>query len=68
MKEQLVNDLLTAVKAQTIAQTEQTKAINRLAESNEALVAIICQAMGEESEIASLEPSSQNYLSGKPQG
>ncbi|WP_313049047.1 hypothetical protein [Atlantibacter subterraneus] len=66
MKEQEVNELLKALKAQTKAQMEQTAAINRLAESNEALVAVIYQSMVENEGDDGVMP--QTYLSGKPRG
>lgn len=66
MKEQEVNELLKALKAQTKAQMEQTAAINRLAESNEALVAVIYQSMVENEGDDGVMP--QTYLSGKRRG
>ena len=65
MNEQQVNQLIEALTAETAAKREQTAAISRLAESNEALVAMLCQSFGED------EPedlSSNSYLSGKPKG
>ena len=59
MNEQQVNQLLSAMAAQTAA-------MNRLAESNEALAAVIYQSMVvEESED---ELPQHTYLSGKPGG
>ena len=66
MKEQQVNALLTALEAQTQAQLAQTAAINRLAESNEALVAVIYQSVVDDDSDDGL--SSQTYLSGNPRG
>jgi hypothetical protein len=45
MNEQLVTELLVALKAQTAAQTKQTEAINRLANSNESLCKLIMQTL-----------------------
>lgn len=64
MKEQQVNGLLAALEAQTQAQLAQTAAINRLAESNEALVAVIYQSVVDDDSDDGL--STQTYLSGKP--
>ena len=50
MNEQLVTELLVALKAQTAAQTKQTEAINRLANSNESLCKLIMQTLAEEVE------------------
>ncbi|EOI3553045.1 hypothetical protein ACMSYZ_003431 [Cronobacter turicensis] len=59
MNEQQVNQLLTAMAAQTAA-------MNRLAESNEALTAVIYQSMVvEEIEV---ELPQHTYLSSKPRG
>ncbi|WP_313073054.1 hypothetical protein [Atlantibacter hermannii] len=66
MNEQQVNELLKALEAQTKAQMEQTAAINRLAESNEALVAVIYQSMVDDEGDDRVMP--QTYLSGKPRG
>lgn len=66
MNEQQVNELLNALKAQTKAQTEQAAAINRLAESNETLVAVIYQSMVDDEGDGEVMP--QTYLSGKPRG
>lgn len=65
MNEQQVNALVAALSEQTAAQREQTAAINRLAESNEALCDVIIQSLADELE----EPvERQTYLSGKPRG
>lgn len=58
MNEHLESELISVLKA-------QTKAINRLADSNEALVAIIYQTYLSESEA---DLPAQMYLSGKAQG
>lgn len=63
MNEQLVTELLEALKAQTIAQTKQTEAINRLAYSNESLCNLIMQTLAEEVEEANLPQTT--YLSDK---
>lgn len=68
MNEQQVNALLSAMQKQTQAQTEQTVAINRLAESNESLAAVLYQTFAEEIDATSPEPSIQTYLSGKVRG
>ena len=62
MNEQLVNALIAALREQTTAQREQTEAINRLAESN---VALIIQSLAGDLDEA---PEQQTYLSGKPRG
>lgn len=61
MNEQQVKDLLMAM-------SHQTAVMNRLAESNEALVAIIYQSMAEEIETTTLDSPVRTYLSGKPRG
>ncbi|HDC4567334.1 hypothetical protein [Enterobacter cloacae] len=61
MNEQLVTELLEALKAQTEAQTKQTEAINRLANSNESLCRLIMQTLAEEVEEDNLPQ--QTYLS-----
>ncbi|MCU5775227.1 hypothetical protein [Winslowiella arboricola] len=68
MNEQQVNGLLEAMKKQTQAQNEQTAAINRLAESNEALVAVLYQTFSEEIETTNLDSPQPTYLSGKVRG
>ncbi|EFB9682523.1 hypothetical protein [Leclercia adecarboxylata] len=59
MNEQQVNQLLTAM-------ADQTAAMNRLAESNEALTAVIYQSIVAEEGEAELPQ--HTYLSGKPRG
>ncbi|MBF9770409.1 hypothetical protein [Enterobacter asburiae] len=61
MNEQLATELLEALKAQTAAQTKQTEAINRLANSNESLCKLIMQTLAEEVEEDNLPQ--QTYLS-----
>ena len=61
MNEQQVKDLLAAI-------SHHTAAMNRLAESNEALVAIIYQSMAQEIETTTLDSPAHTYLSGKPRG
>jgi hypothetical protein len=61
MNEQLATELLAALKAQTAAQTKQTEAINRLANSNESLCKLIMQTLAEEVEEDYLPQ--QTYLS-----
>ena len=61
MNEQLVTELLEALKAQTAAQTKQTEAINRLANSNESLCKLIMQTLAEEVEEDNFHQ--QTYLS-----
>ncbi|MGR7236742.1 hypothetical protein ACU6X7_15060 [Klebsiella aerogenes] len=70
MNEQLVNDLITALRKQTAAQREQTEAINRLAESNIALCDVIIQSLAadEDIEITSLGDERPVYLSQIPRG
>ncbi|HFQ7085834.1 TPA: hypothetical protein ACHSON_001307 [Raoultella planticola ATCC 33531] len=65
MNEQLVNALIVALSEQTAAQREQTEAINRLAESNEALRDLIIQSLADEPEEQAEEIT---YLSGKSRG
>lgn len=60
MNEQLATELLEALKAQTVAQTKQTEAINRLANSNESLCKLIMQTLAEEVEEDTLPQ--QTYL------
>lgn len=50
MNEQLAIELLAALKAQMAAQTKQTEAINRLANSNESFCKLIMQTLAEEVE------------------
>lgn len=73
MNEQQVNQLLLVIREQTAAataQTEaqmlQTQAINRLAESNENLIALIMQSLDDEG--SGEDAPSSTYLSGKPMG
>ncbi|WP_439412785.1 hypothetical protein [Enterobacter ludwigii] len=66
MNEQLVIELLEALKAQTAAQTKQTEAINRLANSNESLCKLIMQTLAEEVEEDNLPQ--QTYLSDRKVG
>ncbi|WP_072568815.1 hypothetical protein [Enterobacter sp. SA187] len=61
MNEQQVNGLLAAMAAQTAAMT-------RLAESNEALAAMIYQSMVGEIETTTIDSPVHTYLSGKPRG
>ncbi|HEJ0180561.1 TPA: hypothetical protein SLO90_001242 [Citrobacter koseri] len=62
MNEQLVNELIAALREQAAAQKKQTEAINSLAESNMALCDVIIQSLADEMD-APHEP--QTYLSGK---
>jgi len=64
MSEQQVSELIAALKAQTKAQIDQTAAINRLAESNEAMAAVIYQSVVDDESDEGLLP--QTYLNGKP--
>ncbi len=61
MNEQQVSELLQAMSA-------QTKAISRLADSNEALAAVMYQVFSEELDQASSEMPAPGYLSGKARG
>lgn len=65
MNEQQVSQLLAAMAEQIRAQQEQTAAINRLAESNETLAAILYQSIADEMEE---DLPQATYLSGKPKG
>ena len=72
MNEQQVSELLMAMaeqtraqQDQTRAQQEQTTALNRLAESNETLAAILYQSFADELEE---ELPQGTYLSGKLKG
>ena len=65
MNEQQVKELIVALSEQTVAQREQTEAINRLAESNMALCDVIIQSLADELDKA---PEQKTYLSGKPRG
>jgi len=68
MNEQQVNALLEAMQKQTQAQNEQTVALNRLAESNESLAAVLYQTFAEEIEVNSPDSPMPTYLSGKFRG
>lgn len=61
MNEQQVKNLLAAM-------TAQTNAMNRLAESNEALVALLYQSLADDIEMTTLDSPVPTYLSGKPRG
>lgn len=61
MNEQQVSELLQAMSA-------QTKAISRLADSNEALAAVMYQVFSEEIDQANNEMPVPRYLSGKARG
>lgn len=67
MNELLVNALIAALVAETAAKKEQTSAINRLAESNESLTAIIVQSLADDV-IEEGDTPARTYLSGKPVG
>lgn len=70
MNEQLVNALIAALREQTVAQREQTEAINRLAESNVALSDVIIQSLAadDDIEITSLGDDRPVYLSQRTRG
>ncbi|HII3255555.1 TPA: hypothetical protein ACY3ID_002249 [Citrobacter amalonaticus] len=70
MNDQLVNELMVALREQTAAQKEQTEAINRLAESNVALCDVIIQAMADEDrvDITTVSDITPQYLSQKARG
>jgi hypothetical protein len=70
MNEQQVNELIAALREQTVAQMAQTAAINRLADSNVALRDLIIQSMAEEDtiEISRLDDLKPQYLSQKARG
>ncbi|HFD2826454.1 hypothetical protein AB0210_05260 [Klebsiella pneumoniae] len=70
MNEQQVSALIAALKEQTAAQREQTAAINRLAESNNALRDVIIQSLAadEDIEITTLGDERPDYLSQKTRG
>ncbi|HAJ7390805.1 hypothetical protein [Leclercia adecarboxylata] len=61
MNEQQVKELLAAM-------TAQTTAMNRLAESNEALAALLYQTLADDIETTTLDSPVPTYLSGKPRG
>lgn len=65
MSEQQLSDLIAAMQKQTQAQIEQSAAINRLAESNESLAAVLYQTFAEEIQDTTLDSPSSTYLSGK---
>ncbi|MBK0003168.1 hypothetical protein [Erwinia sp. S38] len=67
MNEQLVNALIAALTAETAAKKDQTAAINRLAESNESLCAILIQSLAEDT-AEEEQLAAPKYLSGKPVG
>lgn len=67
MNEQLVNALISALTAETAAKKDQTAAINRLAESNESLCAILIQSLAEDA-AEEEQLAAPKYLSGKPVG
>ncbi|MBK0032746.1 hypothetical protein IBT47_10680 [Erwinia sp. S43] len=67
MNEQLVNALIAALTAETAAKKDQTAAINRLAESNESLCAILIQSLAEDT-AEEEQLVAPKYLSGKPVG
>ncbi len=68
MNEQQVKELLKALELQTKAQTEQTAAINRLAESSESLAALLYEYMAGDIDITTLDSPVPTYLSGQPRG
>lgn len=70
MNEQQVSALIAALKEQTAAQRDQTAAINRLAESNNALRDVIIQSLAadEDIEITTLGDERPVYLSQKTRG
>lgn len=68
MNEQQVNALLEAMQRQAKAQIDQTAAINRLAESNESLAAVLYQTFADEIEATSPDSPAPTYLSGKVRG
>lgn len=61
MNEQQVNQLLAAMAAQAAA-------MNRLAESNEAMVALLYESLADDIETTTLDSPVATYLSGKPRG
>ena len=70
MNEQQVNELIAALREQTIAQKEQTTAINSLADSNVALRDVIVQLLTEDEgiDITTIDDSKPQYLSQKARG
>lgn len=69
MNEQLekLDQLIAALTAETRAKTEQTRAIDRLAASNEQLCSLVTQALAEEAPDET-DDAAPRYLSGKPVG
>ncbi|EJG0746342.1 hypothetical protein SNN52_000057 [Cronobacter sakazakii] len=61
MNEQQVKELLATMNAQTAA-------INRLAESNEALVALLYQSVADDIETTTVDCPAPTYLSSRPRG
>ncbi|MBS0878585.1 MULTISPECIES: hypothetical protein [unclassified Tatumella] len=61
------DELIAAVRAQTVAQREQAEAINRLAESNQALVHVLVSD-ADDPEEGHHVPAASLYLSGPPRG
>ncbi|ALB71026.1 hypothetical protein ACOJBQ_004158 [Cronobacter muytjensii] len=68
MNEQQVSLLIAAMSEQTKAMQEQTVALNRLVDSNEALVALLYQSLAEDIETTTLDFPVPTYLSGKVRG
>ncbi|ALB67155.1 hypothetical protein QMS56_09580 [Cronobacter malonaticus] len=68
MNEQQVSLLIAAMSEQTKAMQEQTVALNRLVDSNEALVALLYQSLAEDIETTTLDFPVPTYLSGKLRG
>lgn len=68
MNEQQVSLLIAAMSEQTKAMQEQTVALNRLVDSNEALVALLYQSLAEDIEMTTLDFPVPTYLSGKLRG
>lgn len=75
MKELQVSLLATTLEklAESLHQVaegmkSQNEAINRLAESNEALTAMVYQNIANDIEISSLDDPTPRYLSGKTKG
>lgn len=68
MNEQQVSLLIAAMSEQTKAMQEQTVAMNRLVDSNEALLALLYQSLAEDIETTTLDFPVPTYLSGKLRG
>jgi len=68
MNDQQVNQLLAAMAAQTQALNEQTAAINRLSESNEALVGLLYQSLTDDIETTTIDSPHPTYISTRPGG